>query len=193
MYLSGVGPSVVPEGPIVKPGTVPEGCGGLVSAWGWLVKAWSVCRQAPAVPIAPGMGLRRSARLGDRLPVTDVEAAEALLALGAVVATPDRPGLGCSGSAEAMSGRPGSHVGPTRPRGPLPMSDAEAGEEAGPSGLQDAEEAGAEPLQLPADDDIDRTSDVDQGDGDQAHSIAERPWWRPGEGSLIMMAHALVN
>ena len=120
------------------------------------------------------MGLRRSVRLADRQPVSAEDAAEALLALRGVGATPDRPGLGCSGSAEAMSGRPGSHVDATPPRGPLPISDEEAEEEAGPSGLQAAGESDAE--------DDDRLSDADQGRDDYQHSTHEaEPWWRPGE------------
>ena len=54
---------MLPEGPIVKPGTIPDGCGVLGSAWCWLVKASSVCRQGScsADPTGDGAPSQRAA------------------------------------------------------------------------------------------------------------------------------------
>ena len=80
-------------------------------------------------------------RLAGRRRTTEEVAAEALLALGGAGGATPSPALGCSEQGPSQSNGPGSHVGATPPGGTLPLTDGEAGEEAGPSWQKHASES----------------------------------------------------
>ncbi len=121
--------------------------------------------------------------------MSDAEAAELLLGLAGAGSASGSGGPEEQSTGEGRSSRHDSHVGATLGLDPLPSSESEGDEEAGPSGQQAGDApVGAQPSE-PADA---RLSDADQGGRDRAESrrlakLRKKDlWWRPGEHMPIV-------